>query len=164
MGLLIPKRVPCSVCGVVTFRHEGWFLLVENRWLDHLKILTWHSTIAARKDIKSACCREHLKALVAHWLDHTNPRLLFRADTLPMPITSDPAQTEINLNSRAAGRLVSELSIHRESFSRVWTGSPEALECILEALIPAPSEKMTQALDFAFFESSPSPTNRIPLY
>ena len=164
MELLITKRVPCSVCGVVTFRHDGWLLLVENRWLDHLKILTWHSALATRKEIKSACCREHLKTLVAHWLDHSNSRPLFRADTLAMPITSDPAQTELDLDPRYAGRLVGELSVHRESFSRVWTGSPEALECILEALIPAPSQKMERALEFALFEPSPRPPNGLPLH
>lgn len=74
MDFLITKRVPCSVCGVVSFRHEGWFLLVENRWL------------------------EHLKTLVAHWLDQSSPRLLLRADALPLPITSDPTLTDLDLD------------------------------------------------------------------
>ena len=164
MEFLITRRVPCSVCGVVTFHHDGWFLLVENRWLDHLKILTWHSALATRKEIKSACGREHLKTLVAHWLDHSNPRPIFRADTLPMPITSDATQPELDLDPRSAGRLVGELSVHRESFSRAWTGSPEALECILESLIPPPNGKMTRALEFALFEPSQGPPNGLPLH
>src|SRR5271166_5898551 len=141
MDFLIPKRVPCSVCGFNTFRHDGWFLVVENRWLDHLKILTWHPSLAAQKDIKSACCRAHLKTLLAHWLEQASLRLIPQTDTdtLPMPITSDPAYTDVDPASHFVGLLLGELSVHRESFSRVWTGSPESLECILDALIPIPN-------------------------
>ena len=49
MDNLITKRLPCSVCGLDTFRRTGWFLVVENRWLDRLKILSWHSSLASQK-------------------------------------------------------------------------------------------------------------------
>ena len=45
----ITKRSPCSVCGLDTFRHAGWFLVFENRWLDCLKILSWHFALASQK-------------------------------------------------------------------------------------------------------------------
>src|SRR6266849_3389980 len=64
----IKKRSPCSVCGLDTLRHSGWFLVVENRWLDRLKILSWHSALASQKDVKSVCCRQHLKTRLALWL------------------------------------------------------------------------------------------------
>ena len=163
MDFLLTTRVPCAACGVVTFRHDGWFLLVENRWLDHLKVLTWHPSLANRKETKSACCREHLKTLVAHWLDHSSSRLLFRADSLPLPITSDPAQRDADLDPRFAGRMVGELSVHRESFSRAWTGSPAALECILEALVPGPQERMMHTLALPLFEPSAAPPSGLPL-
>src|ERR1035441_1738248 len=41
MAYAISKRSSCSVCGIDTFRRTGWFLVVENRWLDRLKILSW---------------------------------------------------------------------------------------------------------------------------
>jgi hypothetical protein len=52
----------------------------------------------------------------------------------------------------SGGHLVGELSVHRESFSRVWSGSPEALECILDALLTSGAENKPQALEFQFFD------------
>ncbi|MGB0045240.1 MAG: hypothetical protein WBP91_18845 [Terriglobales bacterium] len=122
MDYAITKRSPCSVCGIDTFRRAGWFLVVENRWLDRLKILSWHSSLATQKDIKSVCCREHLKALIAHWLSQANLRLP-PARYPAMPMGSDPNLADLDLGSHGVGRLVGELAIHRESFSRVWSGS-----------------------------------------
>ncbi|HLB91870.1 MAG TPA: hypothetical protein VJK27_06000, partial [Terriglobales bacterium] len=74
MEYQIKKRPSCAVCGLDTFRHTGWFLVVENRWLDRVKILTWHSSLACQNSMKSVCCREHLKALVSHWLSQASLR------------------------------------------------------------------------------------------
>jgi hypothetical protein len=49
MNYAITKRFPCSACGLDTIRHAGWFLVVENRWLDRLKILPWHRRWPLRK-------------------------------------------------------------------------------------------------------------------
>jgi hypothetical protein len=89
MDYAITKRSPCSVCGIDTFRRTGWFLVVENRWLDRLKILSWHSSLASQKDMKSVCCRQHLKTLIAHWLTQASLRLP-PAQYPPLPIGSDP--------------------------------------------------------------------------
>ena len=75
MNYPVIKRPTCSVCGLDTFRHTGWFLATENRWLDHLKILSWHPSIAMQREIKSVCCREHLRVLVGHWLTEGSLRL-----------------------------------------------------------------------------------------
>jgi hypothetical protein len=75
MDYPITRRSACSVCGLDTFRHTGWFLVIENRWLDRLKILSWHSSLATQKDMKSVCCRQHLKTLIAHWLTQASLRL-----------------------------------------------------------------------------------------
>jgi hypothetical protein len=48
---------------------------------------------------------------------------------------SDPTLADVDLGPDSVGRLVGEWAVHRESFSRVWSGSPAALECILDALI-----------------------------
>src|SRR5271169_580901 len=137
MNCAITKRSPCSVCGLVTIRHHNWFLAMENRWFDHLKILTWHGSLAQQAEVKSACCREHLKVLVAYWLEQASLRLASPATHLPIPLAGYPDHEEIDLNRHSEGRVIGELSVCREPLSRSWAGSAETLECILDALIPA---------------------------
>jgi hypothetical protein len=151
MDYAITKRSPCSVCGLDTFRHTGWFLVVENRWLDRLKILSWHSSLATQKDMKSVCCRQHLRALIAYWLNQASLRLP-PTHKPPLPIGSNPTLTDIDLGPHSVGRLVGELAVHRESFSRVWSGSPAALECILDALITIGAENKPHALECQLFD------------
>jgi hypothetical protein len=146
----IADRSPCSVCGLDALHHTGWFLLVENRWLDRLKILTWHPSLAAQKDVKSACCRQHLRILVTHWIDRASLRLS-AGDDPPMPITSDPARADRDLSPGLVGQLVAELSVYREAFSRGWTGSQASMECILDALIPAEAEPQTYSMELQPF-------------
>jgi hypothetical protein len=156
------RRISCSVCGIDTFRHKGWFLVVENRWLDRLKILSWHSSLAAQKDMKSVCGREHLKALIGHWLMQASLRLP-PGNVPPLPIGSDPRLTDIDLGPDAVGRLVGELSVHRESFSRVWSGSPAALEYILDALITIGAENKSHALECQLFDPPPKSLDGLSL-
>jgi len=162
MDYAITKRSPCSVCGLDTFRHTGWFLVIENRWLDRLRILSWHASLAAQKNVKSVCCRQHLKTLVAHWLSQANLRLP-PAHYRPLPIGSDPTLDDFDLGPRSTGRLVGELSVHRESFSRVWSGSPAALECILDALITIGAENKPYALECQLFDLPPESAHGLPL-
>ncbi len=148
---LIRKRNACSVCDLDTVRHKGWFLVVENRWLDRLKILSWHSSLAAQQDMKSVCCREHLKTLIAHWLTQASLRLP-PARFSPMPIGSDPSLSDLDLGPESLGRVLGELTVHRESFSRVWSGSAAALEYILDAIITTEAEKTTRVLGSPLFD------------
>jgi hypothetical protein len=152
----ITKRAPCSVCGLDTFRHTGWFLVVENRWFDRLKILSWHPTLASQKDMKSVCCKQHLKALIAHWLTQASLRLS-PSRCPPLPIGSDPAPTDIDFGPHSVGRLVGELSVHRDSFSRVWSGSAANLESILDALITVGAENQPHTLEFHLSDQPESP-------
>jgi hypothetical protein len=154
MDYAVTKRSPCCVCGLDTFRHKGWFLVVENRWLDRLKILSWHSSLASQSDIKSVCCRQHLRALIAHWLTQASLRLPPAKDP-PLPIGSDPNLADFELGTDAVGRLVGELAVHRETFSRVWTGSPAALETILDALISIGADNKPHAMEFHLFDPPP---------
>ncbi|MGB8010121.1 MAG: hypothetical protein WCF68_00790 [Terriglobales bacterium] len=155
------RRSACAVCGVDTFRHKGWFLVVENRWLDRLKILSWHASLATQKDMKSVCCRQHLKTLIGHWLTQASLRLPPGLDP-PMPIASDPALADLDLGPDSVGRLVGELAVHRESFSRVWSGSPATLEYILDALITIGDANKPHALEFHVFDS-PHPSHGLSL-
>jgi hypothetical protein len=149
-------RAPCCVCGLDTFRHSGWFLVQENRWLDRLKILSWHASLAQQRDVQSVCGRAHLKVVVNHWLTRASERLpqteIHAAAKQPSP--------EIDLESETVDNLVGELAVHRDSFSRVWSGSPGALECILDALITISAENKRQTLEFQLFPpfQSPLPT------
>jgi hypothetical protein len=152
MEFTCTKRLPCAVCGLDTFRHTGWFLVVENRWLDRLKILSWHATLARQKDMRSVCCRPHLKALIAHWLTQASLRLPPVCDP-PMPIGSDPSLSDTDLGPDAVGRLVGELAVHRESFSRVWSGSAASLEYIVDTLISIGTENPPHALEFRLIDS-----------
>jgi len=162
MTSIMKKRRSCSVCGLDTFRHKGWFLVVENRWLDRIKILSWHPSLALENDMKSVCCRQHLKTLVVHWLTQASLGVS-PADRLPpIPIGSDADVTDIDLGPDAIGRLVGELAIHRESFSRIWSGSPQSLEYILDALISIEAESSPEAMEFQLF-TPPTPPHELSL-
>src|SRR5271170_6200801 len=162
MDYAFTRRSPCCVCGLDTFRHSGWFLVVENRWLDRLKILSWHSSLASQSDMKSVCCRQHLKTLIAHWLTQASLRLP-TAHNPPLPIGSDATRSDVDLGSDAVGRLVGELAVHRESFSRVWSGSPASLECIFDALITIGAENKHQALECRLFDPPPESSQGLAL-
>ena len=126
------KAVKCTVCGAEAKHHAGWFLVAENRWLDHLKILSWHPVLADQREIQSVCSEEHLKVLLNHWLSQANLDLKEGLRTV-VPLTSErPQQAEPPLP--AVGELLGELAVHRQSLSRGWTGSAQTLECILRAL------------------------------
>ena len=136
--------------------------MVENRWLDRLKILSWHSSLASRKDMKSVCCREHLRALIAHWLTRASLRLP-PAHYPPLPIGSDLTLADFDLGYHAVGRLIGELAVHRESFSRVWSGSAAALECILDALITIGDENKNHSLEFQLCDLPQASSHGLPL-
>jgi hypothetical protein len=162
MDYPIMRRSPCCVCGLDTFRHTGWFLVIENRWLDRLRILSWHSSLASQRDMKSVCCHQHLKTLVAHWLTQASLRLP-PAHYVPLPMGSDPTLADVDLGRDSVGRLVGELAVHRESFSRVWSGSPATLECILDALITIGAENKRHALECQLFDPPPESSHGLSL-
>ena len=151
MNYAITRRAPCCVCGLDSYRHIGWLLVVENRWLDRLKILSWHASLATQRDMKSVCCIQHLKILIAYWLKQASLRLP-SGHSPPMPNGRNSELSDFDLGPQAVGRLLGELAIHRESFSRVWSGSPEALECILDALLTIGTESKPRALGLQFFD------------
>ncbi len=123
------KAASCAVCGAKTDYHANWFLVAENRWLDHLKVLSWHPTLADQADIQSVCGEEHLKVLILHWLTQADLDLQNGKQNLP-PNAELPQACELSY----AGRLLGELAVDRNPLSRNWTGSAQALECILSAL------------------------------
>jgi hypothetical protein len=161
MNLPPPTRFPCAVCGIETNQHASWFLLVENRWLDRLRILCWHPVLAAQEDMLAVCGRQHLKTLITHWLTEANLEFHGGSDRV-VPITSE-SQTQAELGPLSVGWLVGELAVHRETFSRVWTGSRETLECILNALL-GDVEPRKPAMNFSVFDVSSDYYREIALH
>jgi hypothetical protein len=136
-------QVTCIICGAHSNYHASWFLVLENRWLGDLKILSWHPFLAAHGGMVSVCGRQHLRSLITHWLTEANLRVRLRVDCAPA------GRLPPDLASIFPGRLVGELSVHRESRSGAWTGSPETLESILNALT-GPVEVRQRAAEYPF--------------
>ncbi len=139
------RAVMCAVCGAQTNHHASWFLVVENRWLDHLKVLSWHPALADQAEMQSVCGEEHLKVLIEHWLTQANLDLQDGERTVAPILGEHPGKAEPR--SLAVGRLLGELAVHRHPLSRVWTGSAQTLECILSALTGR--EAKPRALDYS---------------
>ena len=122
----------CGVCGIRTKRHVGWFLVMENCWLDRVKVMSWHPTLARDSRVRGVCGKVHLKTMLTHWLNHANLQLI-AGGAAPLPM--DTSHADSQYASFSVGRVLGELAVEREKLSRVWTGSPETMDCILDALI-----------------------------
>jgi hypothetical protein len=107
--------------------------------------------LASQKDMKSVCCSEHLQVLIGHWLNQASLPLP-PARNPPLPMGSNPILGDVDLGPTRLAALVGELCVHRESFSRVRSGSPEALECILDTLLTLGAENKPQAIEFQLFD------------
>ena len=130
----LANQLSCVVCGIETKRHAGWFLVMEKCWLDRVRVLSWHPVLAREGRMRGVCGRQHLKTLVTHWLNHANLQLV-ASGASPWPPALDTTPSGSNYSEFSMGKVVGELAVQRESLSRAWTGSPEARECILNALI-----------------------------
>ena len=136
------KPMACSVCGLDALHRNDWFLVAENCWLDRLKIFRWNPSLAAQPGYKSACCRQHLKALISFWLHRSNLRFLLEDRSMPAAAPSACANRDAcDAVPPTNWQVLGEISVYRESFSREWTGSPEVLDAMVEALIGEDPEK-----------------------
>lgn len=61
-------KATCAICGEERQRGEEWFVLVENRWTDRLKIPSWNETLALSTGTHLACGATHVQQLVVHWM------------------------------------------------------------------------------------------------
>jgi hypothetical protein len=61
-------QVTCAICGEQRQDEDGWFVLVENRWTDRLKILVWNEALASADETHLACGAAHVQQLVVHWM------------------------------------------------------------------------------------------------
>ena len=128
------NRMSCVVCGIETKRHTGWFLVMDNCWLDRVKVMSWHPVLARTGRTRAVCGKMHLKALLTHWLNHASLQLA-TIGKAPIPMALDAAPSASSGVHLSVGRVVGELAVERDPRSPGWTGSPEAMECILNTLI-----------------------------
>jgi hypothetical protein len=132
----------CEICGKQSDEHVGWFLVVENPWLDRVKIVVWHPVLAEQDAMHSVCGKQHLETLITYWLVYAN--LQFQMTQNPEFALADHENVPGSERDLPyPGQLVGELAVHRESLSRLWTGSAEARESIFDALISGLGMKRT---------------------
>lgn len=133
------NTLACTICGEDQQAGPSWYLVVEDRWQDKLKILHWEARLAAVTGIHSVCCVSHLQQLVVHWMttgsvDHPFARAEFRLDSYRRRRTPRP---QMEVLESGAVRQIGELSVDRESMQRVLGERPESLQAILDALLSA---------------------------
>jgi hypothetical protein len=112
----------CSVCGMIKAETESWFLLVENRWHDRLKIVRWDENAAKFDTTYHACGLAHAREFLHAWV--TAGELL-----PPHKMTLRPFPEEQSDEVQSIG----DLSIHRHSLKN----TPEGLKSLLDAVVCA---------------------------
>ena len=132
----------CSICAESKSGQSNWFSLVEDKWLDRLKILHWNETLAAQKGMQCVCSAAHAQGLVAHWmatgsLDYPFARSSPTEKRPPPRSDRKGSQEQQKVWSVPPGQLIGELAVDRASLERVLVENPSALSSILEALLGA---------------------------
>lgn len=133
------RKATCAICGEERQRGEDWFVLVENRWTDRVKILSWNETVAFSTEAHLACGTAHVQQLVVHWmtmgtLEYPFAKALSSSASRRFRRTRQPQEPEAETRGSS---LVGELAVHRESLERILRENPESLAAILEALTSA---------------------------
>jgi len=136
----------CAICGQVRRCPHGWFLLMEDRWRDRLKILRWNDSLARQEGTRCACSTAHVRELVAHWMATGSLDYPFASASafdnwidkcLDRNFGEEPPAPVVR------GDVVGELAVNRESLRRALRDSTQSLSSTLEALLKA-LEKDTQ--------------------
>jgi hypothetical protein len=135
----------CTICLTTRKQNQEWFLLVENRWTDRLKVLSWHDELAFNPAFHAACCGAHAQLLVIHWmtagtLDYPFARTQACPDSLTSPHAVHLSALKEEPDTSGA-EMLGELAVHRESMNRILVESPYSLGAILSALKDALPER-----------------------
>jgi hypothetical protein len=135
--------VTCEICGEQGLGEDGWFVLMENRWTDRLKILAWNEALAWADGAHLACGAAHVQQLVVHWMTMGSLEYPFAESPRTSTIGTDRRAREIRKTEADFGGLhvIGELAVHRESLERILQERPESLAAILEALTSALTSK-----------------------
>lgn len=130
----------CILCAKQGRGGRNWFLLVENRCQDKLRVLRWEPHLAGQADVHSVCSAEHVLELVVHWMTTGSveyPFARFGPDSAWNSRTRMRQESETNQVPAARGVALGELSIDRTSVQRLLSEKPECLHVILRALLEA---------------------------
>jgi hypothetical protein len=135
----------CTICLTTRKESQQWFLLVENRWTDRLKVLSWQDELASDPACHAACCAAHVQLLVIHWmtagtLDYPFACAGSCANKLPSPDAVHLSALREEPDTSGA-EVLGELAVHRESIDRILVESPSSLGAILSALKAALPEQ-----------------------
>ena len=130
----------CAICSQPFRTNQRWFLLVENRWTDRLRILRWDERLATTAELYPACGVEHVQQLVVHWMTTGSLNYPF-ACTDPPPAESSASKSGA-LRSHtqpdaAEVEILGELAVDRNSMPRILVDNPESLGSVLSAITQA---------------------------
>ncbi len=135
------KCFRCTICGHSKQpREEFWYLLVENKWEDTLKILQWDNRLAGQAGVHRTCSASHLEELVVHWM--VTGRVDYPFAQLSVGPGGDLQMRQVSpflplVPDTSGVRQIGELAVHRESLCRVMAENPQSLKTILQALLNA---------------------------
>ena len=142
-----PGLFACTICGEQNHGDGGWFLIVENSWLDSLGILGWNESFALTPGVHCLCSAAHVRELVAHWMVTGSLKYPFAdLSAAPQKVTIRefrPRKEGVPAIDNEGVRYVGELAVHRESLARTLQENPQALGAILEALRDALNQELT---------------------
>jgi hypothetical protein len=139
----------CTICGRKKTK-AGWFLMVENRWEDTLKIFQWDDRLAVKAGVHEVCSAAHVRELAVHWMGTGSLRYPFaRNKFMKLRSSGVPNLVRPNLNwpnyevsvppkadlDTSSARQLGELAVHRESIKRVLNENPHSLKAILDELV-----------------------------
>ena len=123
----VPPEVPgCAVCGREAGDGSGWFLVVENSWLDRLKILHWHPTLAEQGGMRSVCCKLHLKSATHSLADLCEPAIRRQRGFPPARLNQrwdDRGRLGYRFRSQPGGRVGGVSRVTVERLDRVSAGA-----------------------------------------
>ena len=140
----------CTICLQSHGKNENWFLLLENRWTDRLKIFGWNEKLASHPVVHAACSVGHVQQLVVHWVTTGTLDYPFACSRFSdMEGIATPTDVPVSRSEpdTAEAVVLGELAVDRESMERILIENPESLGSLLAALSEALSghERTRQA-------------------
>jgi hypothetical protein len=135
----------CTICGREKTR-PGWFLVVENRWEDKLKVFQWDDRLATKSGAHEVCSATHARELALHWMSTGTLDYPFaRRDFWEAHGIFPTANSQLNASG---AQELGALSVHRDSITRVLSENPNSLNPILDELVLALRPKCGTEADF----------------
>jgi hypothetical protein len=134
----------CTICGREKTK-PGWFLVIENRWEDKLRVFQWDDRLATKSRVHEVCSATHARELALHWMSTGTLNYPFARSDFREPDGIFPT-ADGDLNGSGAQEL-GALTVHRESIRRVLGENPNSLNAILDELAFALRPKGETELD-----------------